>query len=162
MRAPVWSWDFHQRRAVDLGQSLSIRAGLAGLAMCASVPGLRSVVMRVRWMGSRPNGQLDSPALLSENALHQRDIRFRNGSLAKSFAQLGVRRVVSWGDKDHPEVFLVQPMYVPGRNGSPDCESAARAPKKRVDELCPKHCRRRVNGHGQRPCWTADNVRRLR
>ncbi len=59
--------------------------------------------------GIAPNGQLDSAALISENALYQRNVRFLDGPLAKRFAQLRVRRVVL-GDEDHARGFLVQPM----------------------------------------------------
>src|SRR6267143_2143526 len=96
--------------------------------------------------GIAPNGQLDSPALLSENALHQRDIRFRNGSLAKSFAQLGVRRVVL-GDKDHPRGFLVQPMYDSRPQRIAGLRKRLPAPKKRVDECARNIAGAGVNGH---------------
>src|SRR5216684_1984554 len=105
MRAPGMELDFHQRRPVDLGECLPVRASLARIGDVCAVPGfaLRRHPRAMNRVAS--NGQLDAAALLPENALHQRDIRFLDGPLPKSFAQLRMRRVVL-GHRITPEVSL--------------------------------------------------------
>src|SRR5713226_8486945 len=119
MRAPGVELDFHQRRAVDLCEGTPVRARFARMRDVRAVPRF-ALCRHARAMdGVAPDGQLDSAALLSENALHERDIRFLDGPLAKSLAKFRVRRVVL-GDQDHARGFLVQamndsrPQWIPG------------------------------------------------
>jgi len=101
VRAPGMELDFHQGRAVDLGGFQSVRAS-RDWRCPLHARDLRKRRHARRWMGSRPNGQLDSPRSSLENALHQRDIRFRMARWRKASPSC-VRRVVL-GDKVTPEV----------------------------------------------------------
>src|SRR6266852_6952870 len=98
--------------------------------------------------GIAADGQLDSAALLSENALHQRDIRFLDGAFAKGFAELRVRRVVL-GDEDYARGFLVQPMHDSRPQRIAGLRKRLPAPKERVDERAGDVSRAGVNGHAR-------------
>ncbi len=93
-----------------------------------------------------PNCQLDAAALLSENALHQRDVRFFDGPLAKSFAESGVCRII-FRHQDHTGSFLVQAVHDSRPQRIPALRKRLPAPQKRVDQRAGNISGACVNGH---------------
>jgi len=97
MRAPGVELDLHQRRAVDLGELFPVCARLAGIGDGFTMPRICAAwSCACGGLGRAPMASSIRAALLSKNALHQRNIRFLDGAQAKRFAEFGVRGIVSW------------------------------------------------------------------